>query len=127
MSQAEQIRFWAERANAAGKSLAASRDQRRRPRRSGMFEEDTRARSARLSVPAVAPKAHEVLQGASLSGARDEERFRRLEVFRGGGSSTADHAPSASAPRESNLSGASFGALGRARHSLPATSLPWSR
>ena len=79
MIRSAQIAWWAERIDAVRHSIGEAQLRRRR------FDEDVlRARS--VSPPAAGlERAHEAIRGQTITGRRDEERFRRLPSSSGGG------------------------------------------
>ena len=120
MSRAAQIGWWLTQVETARRAVASAQEDRRRPRRPGLPDEEARARAARVErMPAGLPAAR-VIQGATITGDRDEERTRSLPALSGGGSPGLGRTPSAPAPVVSvngggNASGLASTMTGRAR------------
>lgn len=116
MSRSVQIEWWMEQVEATRRAVAVAREERGRPRQSNLF--DDRSRAARVSpLPKVAPAAHVVLRGATITGGRDEERARSLPASSGGGGGAASSAAprSGSAASAGGISTGGGQAVGRAR------------
>jgi type IV secretory pathway VirD2 relaxase len=118
MSRSAQIEWWLEQVEATRRAVSAAREERGRPRQSNLG--DDRSRAARVTpLPKIAPAAHVVLRGATITDGRDEERARSLPASLGGGGGAASPATSrsGSAPNVGGVStgGGGHGAVGRAR------------
>ena len=107
MSRATQIVWWLEQVEAARRAVAEARAERRRPRRSGLLDEDSGAPRARVAPLSKTPPAQEIIRGATITGERDEERARSIPAAGGGGGAGPGASPSRGAP--SPISGG-FGA-----------------
>lgn len=114
MSRAAQIVWWLEQVEAARRAVAEAREERRRPRRSGVLDEDVRARRARVAPLPKTPPAQDIIRGATITGERDEERARAIPAAGGGGGTGPGAAPLRGAP--SPISGG-FGTSGAATSS----------
>lgn len=111
MSRAAQIVWWLEQVEVARRAVAEARAERRRPRRSGVLDEDVRARRARVAPLPKTPSAQDIICGATITGERDEDRARSIPAAAGGGGAGSGSAPLRGAP--SPVSGR-FGASGAA-------------
>jgi type IV secretion system T-DNA border endonuclease VirD2 len=117
MNRSAQIQWWLEQVEATRRAVGAAREERGRPRHSGLV--DDRSRAARVApLPKIAPAAHVVLRGATITGGRDEERARSLPASSSGGGGAASSASprSGSAASAGGLSaGGAQAAVARAR------------
>ena len=86
MSRATQIGWWLAQVETARRAVSSAQEGRRRPRRSGLLDDEARARAGQVErMPAGVPAAR-IIQGATITGDRDEERRRSLLALSGGGS-----------------------------------------
>ncbi|MFN5670320.1 hypothetical protein [Bradyrhizobium sp.] len=85
MNRAIQITWWVEQVEATRHAVAQAREERLRPRPSGLLEDDLRRRRARVPPLPKSPPVKEIIQGATITGERDEERARALPAVSGGG------------------------------------------
>ncbi|SDR63797.1 Type IV secretory pathway, VirD2 components (relaxase) [Rhizobiales bacterium GAS113] len=118
MSRAAQLEWWMGQVTAARRAVGTAQLERRTPRRSGLLDDENRARAGRVTPLPKAPLAHVVLRSFTITGQRDDERFRTLpEVSGRGGVGNASALPNSAKSRiEGGLSGGSGGgAVGRAR------------
>lgn len=99
MSRAAQIVWWLEQVDAARRAVAEAREERRRPRRPGMLDEEVRARRARVVPLPKTPPAQDIVRGATITGERDEERARSIPAAGGGASAGPGELSSQSTPR----------------------------
>ncbi|MCX8252958.1 Type IV secretory pathway, VirD2 components (Relaxase) (plasmid) [Beijerinckiaceae bacterium RH AL1] len=117
MNRSAQIQWWLEHVEATRRAVSVARDERSRPRQSNLG--DDRSRAARVApLPKIAPAAHVVLRGATITGGRDEERARSLPASSsgGGGAASLTSPRSGSAASAGGLStGGGEAAIGRAR------------
>lgn len=120
MIRAAQVEWWREQVDAAQRAVEAARDERRGPRRSGLFDDEWRARARVAPLPDRTP-TQILISGATITGSRDEERSRTLRGASGGGA--AGEGRAATSPRNAPIAGSlsgggggrGSGALGRAR------------
>jgi type IV secretion system T-DNA border endonuclease VirD2 len=120
MSRASQIVWWLEQVEAARRAVAQARAERRRPHGPGVLDDDVRARRARIAPLPKTPPAEDFIRGATIAGARDEERSRSLPQTSGGGGGGASgqSASRSQAPLVAtgmSRGGGRGGAVGRAR------------
>jgi type IV secretory pathway VirD2 relaxase len=117
MSRSAQIEWWLEQVEATRRAVRVAREERRRPRQSNLG--DDRSKAARVApLPKIAPAAHVVLRGATITGGRDEERARSLLASSSGGGGAASWTSprSGSAASAGGMStGGGQAAVGRAR------------
>ena len=85
MNRAIQITWWVEQVEATRHAVAQAREERLRPRPSGLLEDDLRRRRARVPPLPKSPPVKEIIQGETITGERDEERARALPAVSGGG------------------------------------------
>ena len=120
MIRAAQVEWWREQVDAARRAVEAARDERRRPRRSGLLDDERRAQGRVAPLPDRTP-THILISGATITGGRDEERSRTLPGASGGGAAGGGRA--ATSPRNAPIAGSlagrgggqGSGTLGRAR------------
>jgi type IV secretion system T-DNA border endonuclease VirD2 len=120
MSRAAPVEWWLEQVDAARRVVEAARDVRSGPRPSGPLDDERRARGRVAPLPDRTP-TQILISGVTITGGRDEERFRALPDASGGGARW--EGPASTAPREAPIAGdfagggggQGSGGLGRAR------------
>lgn len=118
MNRAAQIAWWVAQVEAARTAVRAAAQSRRQPRAFGGLDEERRRRAARMAPLPKAPPADQVIRGQTITGGRDEERFRSLPASSAGGGGVGGATsprPAAQAPIARGFGGAGQGAVGRAR------------
>jgi type IV secretory pathway VirD2 relaxase len=111
MSRTAQIVWWLEQVEAVRRVVVEARAERRRPRRSGVLDEDVCARRARVAPLPKTPPAQDIIRGATITGERDEERARSIPAASGGGGTGPGISPLRGAPSR-NSGGFGAGAAG---------------
>lgn len=116
MSRSDQIAGWLDRIGAAQQAASSGRALRK----SGLLDDEPRARAGRNDVEGARPSSQRGLRDTTITGAADEESRRSLPMSKGGG--TAGRGASARTRAPSSIDGGSVGggagqggALSRAR------------
>lgn len=85
MSRAAQIQWWMEQVEVARHAVSTAQDERRRPRRSGLLDEDRTSRAGQVAPLPNQMPAQTIIRGSTISGKQDEERQRSLSAGSSGG------------------------------------------